>query len=249
MNLLRLEGAKNRRRKTPLLCATILAAELLWVGAYLARQDAEDLLWGWMLLLYNLSMVDAVILPLSVATLASRSAELEHRGNTWKLLETMVSPDRLYAVKLGWGALVLAGLLVLRAGLFLGVGVATGFPGPVPWGRFALFTLLSWLVSLMVYALQQGISLRFANQAAALVCGIAGSFLGLLSLLFPPALTRCVPWGYYGLLSLVGMDWDAATRVTTFFWRWPPAADLLLLLLWAAGFLLAGRSLFVHKEV
>ena len=89
MNLLRLEGAKNRRRKTPLLCAAILAAELLWVGAYLARQDAEDLQWGWMLLLYNLSMVDAVILPLSVATLASRSAELEHRGNTWKLLETM----------------------------------------------------------------------------------------------------------------------------------------------------------------
>lgn len=74
---------------------------------------------------------------------------------------------------------------------------------------------------MMVYALQQGLSLRFQNQAVALVCGISGSFLGILSLLFPPALTRCVPWGYYGLLSLVGMNWNPDTRFTWFYWEWP----------------------------
>ena len=102
---------------------------------------------------------------------------------------------------------------------------------------------------MMVYALQQGLSLRFTNQAAALVCGIAGSFLGILSMLFPPALIRCVPWGYYGLLALVDMDWDAATRITTFSWRWPEGTDLILLFLWAAVFLAVGRTLFVRKEV
>ena len=75
------------------------------------------------------------------------------------------------------------------------VGILWQFPGEVPWGRFGIFTLISWAVSMMVYALQQGLSLRFANQAVALVCGISGSFLGILSLLFPPALTRCVPLG------------------------------------------------------
>ena len=102
---------------------------------------------------------------------------------------------------------------------------------------------------MMVYALQQGLSLRFANQAVALVCGISGSFLGILSLLFPPALTRCVPWGYYGLLSLVGMNWDPDTRFTWFYWEWPATTDLALLCLWAALFLLVGRALFVRKEV
>ena len=102
---------------------------------------------------------------------------------------------------------------------------------------------------MMVYTLQQGLSLRFSNQAAALVCGIAGSFLGVLSMLFPPALTRCMPWGYYGLLALVGMDWDAATRVMAFHWQWPEPADLILLRLWAAVFLIVGRTLFVRKEV
>lgn len=79
--------------------------------------------------------------------------------------------------------------------------------------------------------------------------GIAGSFLGILSMLFPPALIRCVPWGYYGLLSLVGMDWNVTTRVTQFYWRLPPVTDVVLLFLWMAEFLIVGRILFVRKEV
>ena len=249
MKLLKLEFYKCRRRKIVPVCAAVLAVQLLWMGVFFTRQDAEDLRWGWMLLLYNLSTIDAIILPLSVATLASRNCELEHRGGTWKLLETMASPGQLYGAKLSWGALVLAGLLVLRSGLFVGIGIAQGFSGVVPWGRFALFTLISWAVSMMVYALQQGLSLWFANQAAALVCGIAGSFLGILSMLFPPALVRCVPWGYYGLMSLVYMDWNEVTRVSRFYWRGLPTTDVALLLLWMAVFLMGGRILFVRKEV
>lgn len=249
MRLLKLEFFKCRRRKILLVCAAVLAVELLWMGAYLARQNAGNLRQGWVLLLYNLAMVDAIVLPISVATLASRNCELEHKGMTLKLLETMAAPGRLYAAKLAWGALVLAALLVLRTGIFIFMGAVVRFPGEVPWDRFGLFTAISWAVSMMIYALQQGLSLRFANQATALVCGITGSFLGILSMLFPPALIRCVPWGYYGLLALVGMDWDEATRMTAFYWKWPEPADLLLLCLWAAVFLVVGRTLFVRKEV
>lgn len=249
MKLLKLEFFKCRRRKISLMCAAVLAVELIWMGVFLARQDGEDLAQGWMLLLYNLAMVDAIVLPLSVAALASRNCELEHKGNTWKLLETMTAPGKLYTVKLIWGALVLAVLLILRSGVFLALGIAMGFAGEPPLARFCLFTLISWAVSIMAYALQQGLSLRFSNQAVALVCGILGSFMGLLSLLFPPALTRCVPWGYYGLLALVRMDWNESTRVTRFFWQWPQAADLVLLCLWGVLFLLVGRMLFLRKEV
>lgn len=249
MNLLKLECFKCRRRHIVLVCAAVLGVELFWFGAFLTRQDAEDLAQGWMLLLYNLSMIDAIILPLSVAVLASRSCELEHKGGAWKLLETMTSPGKLYAAKLAWGALVLAALLMVRTGIFAAMGAALHFPGAVPWGRFGVFTLISWAVSMMVYALQQGLSLYYANQAAALICGVAGSFLGILSMLFPPALTRCVPWGYYGLLALVRMDWNEATRVTRFFWKWPAPGDLALLCVWAAVFLAAGWALFVKKEV
>ena len=249
VKLLALEFCKCRRRKLTLVCAGLLAAQLLWFGVYLTRQDAEALAQGWMLLLYNLAMVDAIMLPIGVAVIASRSCELEHRGHTLKLLETAVTPGRLYAAKLAWGALVLAGLLLVRGALFLALGLAMGFPGGTPWGRFVVFTALSWAVSMTLYALQQGLSLRFANQAVALVCGIFGSFVGLMALLFPVWVQRCVPWGYYGLLSLVRMEWDEATRWTAFFWRRPEPLDLALLCLWAALFLTVGRTLFVRKEV
>ena len=249
MKLVKLEFDKCRRRKVLLVCAAVVAAELLWFGMYLTRQDGSDLVQGWLLLFYNLAVIDAIILPISVATIASRNCELEHKGATLKLLETAVTPGQLYTAKLIWGALVLAALLAVRSVLFLGMGVQAGFPGPVPWGQFALFTLLSWTVSMMIYALQQGLSLRFANQAAALVCGIFGSFVGIMSMLFPDWLVRCVPWGYYGLMALARMQWDEATRFTQYFWRQPEMLDVVLLCLWGILFLLIGRTLFVRKEV
>ena len=51
MKLLALEFCKCRRRELTLVCAGLLAAQLLWFGAYLTRQDAEALAQGWMLLL------------------------------------------------------------------------------------------------------------------------------------------------------------------------------------------------------
>lgn len=100
MKLLRLEFYKCRRRKILLVCAAVLAVELIWMGAFLARQDEEDFQQGWLILLYNLAMVDAIVLPLSVATMASRNCELEHKGCTWKVLETMVSAGSIYTAKL-----------------------------------------------------------------------------------------------------------------------------------------------------
>ena len=105
------------------MCAGVLGVELIWFAAYLTRIDAGELAQGWMLLLYNLAMIDAIILPVSVAALASRSCELEHRGAALKLLETMASPGRLYGAKLAWGGLTLAALLIPRTALFAALGV------------------------------------------------------------------------------------------------------------------------------
>ena len=124
------------------MCAAVLAAELLWFGMYLTRQDAEDLVEGWMMLFYNLALIDAIFLPISVAVIASRNCELEHKGATLKLLETMVTPGRLYCTKMLWGALVLATLLTARSAAFAAMGAAVHFSGDIPWGKFALFTVI-----------------------------------------------------------------------------------------------------------
>ena len=207
MKLLALEFCKCRRRKLTLVCAGLLAAQLLWFGAYLTQQDAEALAQGWMLLLYNLAMVDAIMLPIGVAVIASRSCELEHRGHTLKLLETAVTPGRLYAAKLAWGALVLAGLLLARGALFLALGLAMGFPGGTPWGRFVVFTALSWAVSMTLYALQQGLSLRSP-------CGYSGAS--------PGGITACSLWcGWNGMRPPAGPLSFGGGRSP---WIWPSCA-------------------------
>ena len=60
MKLLKLEFYKCRRRKILLVCAAVLAVELIWIGAFFTRQDEEDFRQGWLILLYNLAMVDAM---------------------------------------------------------------------------------------------------------------------------------------------------------------------------------------------
>ena len=154
--LVRLEFYKCRRRQIFLICAGLLGAELVWFGVYLARQDPEDLLQGWMLTLYNLAMVDAILFPLGTAVLASRNCEIEHKGATLKLLETATTPGRLYAAKLIWGALVLGAVSLVRTVLFVLLGIAMEFPGGVPWSRFAWFTLITWGVSMALFFSSRG---------------------------------------------------------------------------------------------
>ena len=166
------------------------------------------------------------------------------------LLLTLLAPRLGYTISFAATlALVLGAVSLVRTVLFAALGIAMGFPGGVPWSRFAWFTLITWGVSMVLFFLQQGLSLRFANQAIPLICGIFGSFAGLLSLLFPVGIQRVIPWGYYGLMSLAGMDWDEATRFTAFYWRVPEPLDVGLLLVWGIVFLMVGRTLFVRKEV
>lgn len=249
MSTLRLEFFKCRRRKIFLVGLALVAAQLLWMSVTIMRGDADDYRQGWQWLLYNLAMIDSFMLPLATAVIASRNCEIEHKGSTLKILETLTTPGNIYNAKLLWGAIVLAILMLIRSALFLGVGYYEAFPGTMPYRTFAVFTFVSWIVSLMLYTLQQGLSLRFANQAVPLVIGIAGSFLGLMGLFFPSAVQRLLPWSYYGLFSLVTMQWDEATRVTTFYWRAPEPLDIVLFICWFLVFFIVGRTLFVRKEV
>ena len=129
------------------------------------------------------------------------------------------------------------------------VGLAVGFPTQIPWGKLLLSFALCFGVSFVIYALQQGLSLWFVNQAVPLAVGIFGSFVGLFALFFPQWVQRCVIWGYYGVLIQAGMNWDPVTRATEFYWVQTQPLEFGLLALWMIVVLAVGRGLFVRKEV
>ena len=51
-------------------------------------------------------------------------------------------------------------------------------PGEVPWGAIRHFTAISWAVSMMVYALQQGLSCALPTRRWPWCAGSPGAFLG-----------------------------------------------------------------------
>ena len=249
MKLLRMEFFKCRRRKIALICLAFVAVQLAWMGRTLTQMEPGELAQGWMSLLYNLAVIDAVMLPLTISALASRNCELEHKGSTWKLRATVTTPQRLFGAKLAWGAILVGGMLLLRTVLLSLLGLAVGFPAQIPWGKLLLSFALCFGVSFVIYALQQGLSLWFVNQAVPLAVGIFGSFVGLFALFFPQWVQRCVIWGYYGVLIQAGMNWDPVTRATEFYWVQTQPLEFGLLALWMIVVLAVGRGLFVRKEV
>ena len=87
---LQMEFWKCRRRMVGLVCLAFVAVQLLWVGRTLFDMTPEELSQGWMLIVYDLILIDAIMMPTTAAVLASRNCDLEHKGSTLKLLETLV---------------------------------------------------------------------------------------------------------------------------------------------------------------
>lgn len=247
MRALQIEFFKNKRKKIPFVCLAFILVQLIWFSVDLPHLSESDLAQGWQFLLYNIILIDAIMLPMAVGVIASRSCEIEHKGNTLKLLETLQTPRSIYHAKLIWGALYLLITLLLRAAVFTVFGFAVGFSDPFPLGEMLLTTALSFLVSVTIYLLEQNLALLFANQAIALVVGIFGSFAGFLSLLFPPWVQKLLIWGYYGVISPIGMNWNPDTRISDFFWRQPDLSGILLTAFWFVILFFVGRRLFQKK--
>ena len=85
MAAFRAELQKAHRRHDLALCLLIPGIVVLWVGG-LAPADPEELANGYSALLYSLPVIEAILMPVMMAVLASRLWDMEIKGNTAKLL-------------------------------------------------------------------------------------------------------------------------------------------------------------------
>lgn len=244
-----LEFAKLRGRwlwLLPLLCLAVQGAWLWW---NMSGMSHREIVQGWQHYLYQLPAVNAIFLPLLMAVLASRLADVEHKGLMLKQLYTVQSRGKLLLAKLTVGGWYLLWLMAGQLFTMLLVGLYKGFYGPIPWGYFGCYVLFTYTITLCIFLVQLLLSLLICNQAIPLIVGITGSFCGLFSLfLANHPLSKLVLWTYYSQLFLCRMDWDRETRITEMYWL-EPAWDSFALLM--VGFLLtlwAGWRLLERKE-
>ena len=158
--------------------------------------DAHDLYQGWMYFLYQLPLLNSIMMPVIAAVVASRLCDIEHKGQTFKLLNTVMPAQRLFAAKFVCGALYMLATVLLQLIVIVAVGYTAGFWGNPPSNKLLYYLLFTTAVNLTILLLQQVLSLLFKNQMIPLSVGIIGSFAGLFIMYFPQSLERFFLWGY-----------------------------------------------------
>lgn len=248
MRALWAEVQKAHRRHDLPVAVGIALIVVLWASAS-APGTADEQATGYSALLYALPIMNAVVMPVGMAALASRIWDAETKGQACKLLFTLQSRDSLFGAKAALG--MLENLLVcFLEGLALPVlGISQGFTEVLNAGIFLWLLLCTFCVNGMLYFLAFLLSIRMANQVAALAVGFCGALLGLFAAFMPPWVSYLIPFGYYIPLSPVGMNWDADTRIAEMFLRplcWPLLAATVLLGTGLAGLC---RRAIAMKEV
>lgn len=202
-----LELKKGRRKHLWLICTAMLGVLLVWFGYQSARQ--VEVTADYRVLLYSLPTVNAVFLPLLSAVVASTVCDVENRANMWKQLLTMERAEDLFCAKWLTCALVLAAVVTVEVAAASAIGAVLGFQA-VPTSEGLVLWVSTLSVCLFVATVVECLCLFIANQFVPLVVGVALSFLGLFSMYLPAYVSAFVPSSYFGLLSTVGMSYDAA---------------------------------------
>jgi len=249
MKAIAMEFYKIRHRQVWLIVAFMLGIQLLWALWSFSRMDTLDLKQGWQFCLSHFPIVNAIMMPVIAAVVASRISDIEHKGNTIKLLKTVMPAGSLFDAKFICGSSYMLAAVLLQFVMSVISGYLKGFAGAPPISRLGFYFLFTAAVTLTILLLQQVLSLLFVNQMIPFTIGLTGGFAGLFSLFFPQALEKFVLWGYYGVLMFVRLDWHPATRVANYYWSPVDWSGFITLIAVFCVIYMIGRSLFVRKEI
>ncbi|MEY8524898.1 ABC transporter permease [Lachnospiraceae bacterium 38-10] len=248
MALWKAEYQKTRGRHLMLLVFAMSAAGLLWALSGKLSEDA--IAKGWYMLLYQMPLINELILPMTAMLIASRLGDLEHKNGMMKQLCCVAERGKLYDVKLLYGlTLVLAGVLIQWFGIIADGLFRHHFEGPFLLREYLLLLLFTMAPTSAVYTLLHAAAMCCVRPAVPYIVGIIGEFVGLLSMFLPYTwLIKGTPWGYYGALMLLRLEYDRATRISTYFCReidWVGFAEIVIITI---VIYIIGRIVFCRIE-
>lgn len=247
--LLTCEYLKTRRKYVFLTMLAVMAVLLTF--SFYGKHTDDSISKGWMMLLYQLPMVNTIFIPVLSIVTASQLCDVEHKGMMLKQLFPIIPKKKIYDAKLIYGLLILTGAILIEFAAALAMGQVQGYGGSPPIKLYCIFFLFTLCPTITIYILQHTLSLLFKNQAVPFFIGILGEFCGLLSMFLPqvPWLNKMILWGHYGALQFVGNDWNAETRISNFYlvdFNWQAFA---LTIAAALILYLTGYKLFCEREV
>ncbi|MGI6012465.1 MAG: ABC transporter permease [Ruminococcus sp.] len=246
------EIKKCKRRRLWLLYLCAFLVTVLWIGSSMIRYPftPEEASVGYYMLILNYSLMNLIFLPVILAACASRVCDIETKGETDKMLLTMQSKMSLFHGKILLNAIY---ILIFAAAqitsLFL-MGMIFHATQPVPVFQLIWFFISTFVVSLVLYVMQQILSLLMRNQLMPLFIGLMGTFTGVFSAFFPyTILTSIVPWGYYAVFNPVMMQMGETAQEVSYFTVPLPLGRICVFLVFGFLFYLIGLKCYLKKEV
>ena len=94
------------------------------------------------------------MMPVVAAVVASRLSDVEHKGNTFKLLETVIPSGKLFDSKFICGATYLILTSLVQVIMIIMLGKLKNFTGAPPYALLGLYFLFTSAVNLTILLLQ-----------------------------------------------------------------------------------------------
>lgn len=211
MKVVSLELYKLRHKHLFLMVTLFLLVEIGWafMSASMSFSRNPDSA-GWELLIATLTSMNGLFLPILSAICVSRICDMEHKGNTWKLLLSVsVKRSKLYMAKYISASIVMLWACLFQVLAITGFGIIKGIEQAVPIFLMSRFVIGTLLTNMTIIALQQWISMAVKNQAFALSSGMIGGFIGMTADLMPSGIRRIFVWSYYTGLSPVTQSYTS----------------------------------------
>lgn len=252
MRLFFTEIKKIRHRYIWLVYGAVFMVISLWIGWSMSRMDSYEITGQeYFYLLISLSLMNSIFLPITLACAASRLCDIELKGNTFKLLCTMQPRHSIYHIKLFLNSLYLLAFSLAETTLIPLLGHYFKVSQPLPTLHIYIFFFTTYVVSLVLYILQQSLSLVSGNQLFPLFLGVGGTFIGIFSAFFPSQafFFRLLPWDYYLIGCPINMYYESATREVTYYEIPFPKVTFLGFLLFGIFIYFFGKNIFMKKEV
>lgn len=191
-----------RRRHFFFPLITFVIVGVLWTTVIISKELNFNVINKNIFVLTNdLVIVNTMILPLLVGILCSRIMDIEHSGNTFKMLQTSnQNINQLYISKVVVATLLIFILDMLQTTYLVILSSLYGIS--LNWLLISAFSTGFLLVSFILITFHLFISFIFEKQSIGIVLALIGSFIGLVtSGMLPNIVQLFLPWQYYSLLN------------------------------------------------
>ena len=213
MKYLWLELYKLKHRKVFLTFLVILGVELLFVFSNYGNNKnflnmvSDPAAPAWEDLIIGPAAINGLFFPILAAVIASRICDMEHKGNTWKLLECNNQNRRsIWFCKFTIVSTLMMLAIFIQAFIIIAYGNSMGIVQPLPVRTLLGFGLGTAMITFVVVTIQVFFSLVCTNQLIPMSIGMIGALIGFISTLLPPGIRNILIWGNYAELMVLGQD-------------------------------------------